>query len=108
MIIPKATIKVPPNVVLRIMKVLSCVDHQYTLWVLAEAWQEDISMRLREWMDKTNTDVLKFAELTGSSVHTVKKWLKNREKDGRTPRPAMQTKIRNVTKGDVMPNDWVA
>ncbi len=98
----------PPNVVLRIMKVLSCVDHQYTLWVLVEAWQEDISMRLREWMDKTNTDVLKFAELTGSSVHTVKKWLKNREKDGRTPRPAMQAKIRNVTKGDVMPNDWVA
>jgi len=65
-------------------------------------------MQLREWMDETNTDVLKVAELTGSSVHTVKKWLKCFEKDGRTPRPAMQAKIRTVTNGKVMPNDWVA
>lgn len=65
-------------------------------------------MRLREWMDKTNTDVLKFAELTNSSVHSVKKWLKFDMKDGRTPRPKMQAKIREITGGDVMPNDWVA
>ena len=66
-------------------------------------------MRLREWMEKTNTDVLKFAGLTGTSPHTVKKWLLcgQPQKDGRTPRPAMQAKIREITGGDVMPNDWV-
>jgi transposase len=64
-------------------------------------------VRLREWMDKTNTSILQVAERTGSSVHTVKKWLKCFEKDGRTPRPAMQAKIRDMSGGDVMPNDWV-
>lgn len=59
-------------------------------------------------MDKTNTDILKVAELTGCSIHSVKKWLKFDMKDGRIPRPAMQAKIRDLTGGDVMPNDWVA
>jgi transposase len=58
-------------------------------------------------MEKNNTDVLQAAEKFGVSVHTVKKWLRLGQKDCRVPRPAMQAKIREMTDGDVMPNDWV-
>jgi len=63
---------------------------------------------LREWMDQKNVDVLALAGALGVSPHTVKKWLRCGQKDGRTPRPVMQSKIREYTGGEVMPNDWVA
>ena len=64
-------------------------------------------MRLRQWMDNKNVDVLQAAEKFGVSIHTVKKWLRLGQKDCRVPRPAMQKKIKELTSGDVMPNDWV-
>lgn len=64
-------------------------------------------MTLREWMESENKSVEWLAEAVDASVHTVKKWLKFDQKDGRTPRPKMQAKIRDVTSFKVMPNDWV-
>ncbi len=58
---------------------------------------------LREWMDKTDIDVYEAARAFGVSIYAVKKWLKKE----RTPRPAMQAKIKKVTKGSVTGDDWV-
>lgn len=66
------------------------------------------SVLLRAWMEQKNIDVLEASKAFGVSPHTVKKWLRCGQKDGRTPRPAMQSKIREITAGAVMPNDWVA
>ena len=64
-------------------------------------------MILRDWLTAEKKDIEAFAEDVGASIHTVKKWLKYDLKDGRIPRPKMQAKIREVTSGAVMPNDWV-
>lgn len=63
---------------------------------------------LRQWMDREKKDIIEVAKLCGVSVHTVKKWLRPLgDKEGRTPRPAKQLKISEITKGVVSPNDWV-
>lgn len=64
-------------------------------------------MKLRDWMIAKNVSVLEAAQMFGASIHTVKKWLKYDQKDGRIPRPKAQAKIREKTNGEVMPNDWV-
>lgn len=58
---------------------------------------------LRNWMDKSGTDILEAAELFGVSVYAVKKWLNG----DRVPRSAMQAKIKKATKGAVTGDSWL-
>lgn len=60
-------------------------------------------MTLREWMDKTDIDVLEAARAFGCSTYAVKKWISQ----NRTPRPKMQAKIKKITRGQVTGDDWV-
>lgn len=60
-------------------------------------------MTLREWMDRTNTDMLATAKLFDASIHAVRKWLRG----DRTPRPATQAKIKKLTDGLVTGDDWI-
>jgi transcriptional regulator with XRE-family HTH domain len=60
-------------------------------------------MTLREWMDRTNIDVLEASRAFGVSVYAVKKWVTGE----RMPRAANLAKIRKVTKGAVNGNDWI-
>jgi len=59
-------------------------------------------------MHQKSFDILAIAKKLEVSPHTVKKWLRCGQKDGRTPRPAMQARIREFTDGAVQPNDWVS
>lgn len=61
-------------------------------------------MRLKEWLDKNDHDILKAAEIFGVSIHAVKKWLRG----DRSPRDKMKAKITKLTKGAVTANDWVS
>jgi len=60
-------------------------------------------MRLQDWMEKTDTDIIATAQMFGVSIHAVKKWLRGE----RIPRDAMKKKIKKVTKGLVNGNDWI-
>jgi hypothetical protein len=66
------------------------------------------SVILRQWMDQKSFGILQISKELKVSPHTVKKWLRCGQKDGRTPRPAMQARIREFTQGAVQPNDWVS
>jgi hypothetical protein len=54
-------------------------------------------------MKRTDIDVYEAARAFGVSTFAIKKWLKGE----RTPRPKMQTKIKNITKGFVSGDDWM-
>ena len=58
---------------------------------------------LRDWMDKSNTDIIEAAKTFEVSVFAIKKWLKGE----RTPRPKMQAKIKRLTKGAVSADSWL-
>lgn len=60
-------------------------------------------MRLREWMDKTDIDLYETARAFNISIYAVRKYLRGE----RTPRPAIQAKIKKITKGAVTGDDWV-
>ena len=60
-------------------------------------------MRLQDWMEKTDTDIIETARMFGVSVYAVKKWLRG----DRIPRDDMKRKIRKLTKGLVDGNDWI-
>lgn len=60
-------------------------------------------MNLREWMDTRDIDIFEAARAFDCSIYAVKKWLNG----DRTPRPAMQSKIKKVTKGQVTGDDWL-
>ena len=60
-------------------------------------------MKLLEWMNKTNTDIIEAAEVFGVTVFAVKKWLRG----DRIPRDNMKIKIKKVTKGLVTGDDWI-
>lgn len=62
-------------------------------------------MTLSEWMTSTKItpDELSRVLGDGASVFGIRKWLQGK----RTPRSAMQLKIKKLTKGKVTPNDWV-
>jgi len=49
----------------------------------------DFDVTLKEWMTKTDADILKIAETFGVSIHAVKKWLRGE----RAPRDKMKAKI---------------
>jgi hypothetical protein len=60
-------------------------------------------VELRAWMDLKDIDIYEASRAFGVSTFAVKKWL-NKE---RTPRSAMQIKVKKITKGEVCPNDWI-
>ena len=60
-------------------------------------------MRLIEWMNKTDIDIFEAARAFNVSIYAVRKYLRGE----RTPRPAIQAKIKKVTKGAVTGDDWV-
>ena len=60
-------------------------------------------MRLQDWMEKTDTDIIEAARMFGVSIYAVKKWLRG----DRIPRDDMKRKIRKLTKGLVDGNDWI-
>jgi hypothetical protein len=60
-------------------------------------------MRLQDWMEKTNTDIIETAKMFDVSVYAVKKWLRGE----RIPRDDMKKKIKKLTKGLVDGNDWI-
>lgn len=60
-------------------------------------------MILRDWMDKTGTDIIETAKAFGVSVYAVKKWLNG----DRIPRSKTQAKIKKITKGAVSADSWL-
>ena len=62
-----------------------------------------MDMRLQDWMEKTDTDILATAKLFGVSVYAIKKWLRGE----RIPRDRMKAKIRRITRGAINGNDWI-
>lgn len=61
-------------------------------------------MTLSEYLDYSGKTQTKFAQEVDASVGAVKKWVYGE----RFPRRAQLSKIKNATKGNVMPNDFVS
>lgn len=60
-------------------------------------------MKLREYLDATQTRAAQFAEILGVADNTVRRWMNG----ARTPTPDQMRAVYAATKGLVTPNDWV-
>lgn len=54
-------------------------------------------------MDKLDITIDEAARSFDVSIFAVRKWLRGE----RIPRPAIQRKIKKITRGDVTPSDWI-
>jgi hypothetical protein len=61
------------------------------------------AMELKEWILKLDIDMVQAAKSFGVSHHAIRKWLRHE----RTPRPAMQRKIKRISRGAITPSDWI-
>lgn len=60
-------------------------------------------MKLAPWLKQHEISLAAAAKSFGCSIHTIRKWLRGE----RTPRPAMQATIKQVTGGAVTGDDWL-
>jgi transcriptional regulator with XRE-family HTH domain len=61
-------------------------------------------MRLRRYLDTNSITLPRFAKLIGVSVQSVHRYANGE----RIPRPEVMERIKRVTKGAVLPNDFYA
>ncbi len=59
-------------------------------------------MQLKDWLKKTETTVVQFAEDINIARYTLQRYLHQ----GRMPPPDVMVAIHSVTKGEVSPNDF--